>query len=48
MSLHVLVYNLKRVISLFGVQGIIERMQTAASGHAISSYRIPPTRRAKI
>ena len=29
MSLHVLAYNLKRVISLFGVQGLIARMQAA-------------------
>jgi hypothetical protein len=29
MSLHVLAYNLKRVISLFGVQGTIEKMQAA-------------------
>jgi hypothetical protein len=28
MSLHVLAYNLKRVISLFGVTGLIEKMQT--------------------
>ena len=28
MSLHVLAYNLKRMISLFGVEGLIERMQT--------------------
>jgi len=28
MSLHVLAYNLKRMISLFGVAGLIERMQT--------------------
>ena len=28
MSLHVLAYNLKRVISLFGVAGLIEKMQT--------------------
>jgi hypothetical protein len=29
MSLHVLAYNLKRAIRIFGVNGIIERMQTA-------------------
>jgi hypothetical protein len=29
MSLHVLAYNLKRVINLFGVQGMIEKMQAA-------------------
>jgi transposase len=29
MSLHVLAYNLKRVISLFGVNGLIQRMRTA-------------------
>ena len=29
MSLHVLAYNLKRTISLFGVQGMISRMQAA-------------------
>lgn len=29
MSLHVLAYNLKRVISLFGVPGMIEKMQAA-------------------
>jgi len=29
MSLHVLAYNLKRVISLFGVPGLIQRMQAA-------------------
>ncbi len=29
MSLHVLAYNLKRVISMFGVQGLILKMQTA-------------------
>lgn len=29
MSLHVLAYNLKRTISLFGVQGMIEKMQAA-------------------
>ena len=29
MSLHVLAYNLKRVISLFGVRGLIEQMQAA-------------------
>ena len=29
MSLHVLAYNLKRLINLFGVQGVIERMQAA-------------------
>jgi hypothetical protein len=29
MSLHVLAYNLKRVINLFGVQGMIEKMQEA-------------------
>jgi transposase len=29
MSLHVLAYNLKRTISLFGVQGMIERIQAA-------------------
>jgi len=29
MSLHVLAYNLKRIISLFGVQGTIEKMQAA-------------------
>ena len=28
MSLHVLAYNLKRSISLFGVAGLIQRMQT--------------------
>jgi hypothetical protein len=28
MSLHVLAYNLKRAISLFGVAGLIQRMQT--------------------
>ena len=28
MSLHVLAYNLKRAISLFGVAGLIHRMQT--------------------
>ena len=29
MSLHVLAYNLKRVISLFGVEGLVTRMQAA-------------------
>jgi len=29
MSLHVLAYNLKRAISLFGVNGLIQRIQTA-------------------
>jgi hypothetical protein len=29
MSLHVLAYNLKRAISLFGVVGLISMMQTA-------------------
>ena len=29
MSLHVLAYNLKRMISLFGVQGLIQEMQAA-------------------
>jgi transposase len=29
MSLHVLAYNLKRMISLFGVQGMLEKMQAA-------------------
>ena len=29
MSLHVLAYNLKRAISLFGVEGLILKMQTA-------------------
>jgi hypothetical protein len=29
MSLHVLAYNLKRLINLFGVQGVIERMHVA-------------------
>jgi len=29
MSLHVLAYNLKRAISLFGVEGLISKMQTA-------------------
>ena len=28
MSLHVLAYNLKRAISLFGVGGLISKMQT--------------------
>ena len=28
MSLHVLAYNLKRVINLFGVTGLIDKMQT--------------------
>jgi len=28
MSLHVLAYNLKRVIRLFSVAGLIEKMQT--------------------
>ena len=29
MSLHVLAYNLKRAIGLFGVEGLILKMQTA-------------------
>ena len=29
MSLHVLAYNMKRAISLFGVEGLILKMQTA-------------------
>ena len=29
MSLHVLAYDLKRAISLFGVEGLILKMQTA-------------------
>ena len=29
MSLHVLAYNLKRVISLFGVEGLMLKIQTA-------------------
>jgi hypothetical protein len=29
MSLHVLAYNLKRAISLFGVKGLLLKMQTA-------------------
>ena len=29
MSLHVLAYNIKRTISLFGVEGLILKMQTA-------------------
>ncbi len=29
MSLHVLAYNIKRAISLFGVDGLILKMQTA-------------------
>ena len=29
MSLHVLAYNLKRMIRLFGVQGLLRKMQTA-------------------
>ena len=29
MSLHVLAYNMKRLISLFGVQGLVARMQAA-------------------
>jgi hypothetical protein len=29
MSLHVLAYNLKRMMSMFGVKGLIEAMQAA-------------------
>ena len=29
MSLHVLAYNMKRAISIFGVEGLLQKMQTA-------------------
>jgi hypothetical protein len=29
MSLHVLAYNMKRLINLFGVEGLLAKMQTA-------------------
>jgi hypothetical protein len=29
MSLHVLAYNMKRMINVFGVEGLIEKMQAA-------------------